>query len=223
MNATTFTSRASAGLVAAIAGFASYNHIVKVAREAGEHLSVAAVLPLSIDGLIVVGTMAMLDDKRNGRRPRLSARVALGFGVVATLCANVASARPTMTARLVAAVPALAFLIAVEVLARTGRAVAEPEQIEEAAAAVETEPGAVDPDPVDNLSTAMAARKPHPTAEPRVVAAHRRTPKATDEQLASRLKLSVKTVRRYRPDDHAPEPAAEARINGHQVLEDVSA
>lgn len=121
MNWIAVSSRAAAGLVAGIAGFASYNHIVKVARETGERVEVAAVLPLSIDGLIVVGTMAMIDDKRHGRKPRISARVALGFGVVATLAANVASAQDTLTARLVAAVPALAFLISVEVLARSGR------------------------------------------------------------------------------------------------------
>lgn len=121
MNWTAVSSRAAAGLVAGVAGYASFNHIVKVARDAGEHLSVAVVLPLSIDGLIVVGTMAMIDDKRHGRQPRLSARVALGFGVIATLAANVASARDTVTARLVAAVPAIAFLIAVEVLARNDR------------------------------------------------------------------------------------------------------
>lgn len=120
MNLTTFTSRATTGIVAVVAGFASYLHITTVARDAGEHGAVAAVLPLSIDGLILVGTLAMLDDKRDGRRPRLSARIAVGFGVVATLAANIASAEPTTTARLVAAVPPIAFLIAVEVLARRG-------------------------------------------------------------------------------------------------------
>ncbi|WP_412736950.1 DUF2637 domain-containing protein [Krasilnikovia sp. MM14-A1259] len=121
MNPVTFTSRATTAVVAGVAGFSSYRHIVEVAQRAGEHHAVAAVLPLSIDGLILVGTMAMVEDKRAGRRPRLSARVALGFGVVATLAANIASAQPHLTARLVAAVPAVAFLITVEVLARAGR------------------------------------------------------------------------------------------------------
>lgn len=121
MTLTTFSSRAAAALVAAVAGFSSYQHIVKVATTAGEHRTVALVLPLAIDGLIVVGTMAMLEDQRAGRVPRWSARVALAFGIVATLAANVASAQPTWTARAVAAVPAISFLIAVEVLARRGR------------------------------------------------------------------------------------------------------
>jgi hypothetical protein len=121
VNVTSVASRTAAALVAAVAGFASYRHIVDVAREAGEHRDVAAVLPLAIDGLILVATLAMLDDKRNGRRPRLSARSALVFGIVATIAANVASAQPDVTARLVAAVPAVSFLLAVEVLSRTGK------------------------------------------------------------------------------------------------------
>jgi hypothetical protein len=121
VNLTTFTSRAAAALVAAVAGFSSYRHIYEVAMRAGEHQAVALALPLSIDGLIVVGTMALLDDKRAGRLPRQSARFALGFGVLATLAANVASAEPTWTARMVAAVPAVSFLLAVEVLVRTGK------------------------------------------------------------------------------------------------------
>ncbi|MFB9236392.1 DUF2637 domain-containing protein [Plantactinospora siamensis] len=126
MALTTISSRAAAALVAAVAGFASYQHIYRVAINAGEHRSVSAVLPLAIDGLILVATLAMLDDKRNGRLPRLSARIALAFGVLATLAANIASAQPTVTARMVAAVPAVSFMLAVEVLARTGKPVAVP-------------------------------------------------------------------------------------------------
>src|SRR5690606_18205896 len=61
------------------------------------------------------------EDRRAGRLPRQSARFALGFGIVATLAANVASAEPTWTARMVAAVPAVSFLLAVEVLIRVGK------------------------------------------------------------------------------------------------------
>lgn len=221
MNTTTLTSRATTGLVAAVAGYASYTHIFKVATEAGEHASVAAVVPLSIDGLILVGTLAMLEDKRSGRRPRLSARLAVAFGVVATLAANIASAQPSTSARLVAAVPPLAFLIAIEVLSRRGKhlateqdAVAQPAH---AAGPVFDHQLPIGPMParVDKLSTPKPAPKPDrkrpPTAEPRVVAAHRRTPDASDEQLAARLKLSTKTIRRWRPPRGKPAPP----VNGH--------
>jgi hypothetical protein len=226
MNLVTFSSRATTAMVAGVAGFSSYRHIVEVAQRAGEHQAVAAVLPLSIDGLIVVGTMAMVEDKRAGRRPRLSARVALAFGVVATLAANIASAQPHLMARLVAAVPAVAFLITVEVLARQGRTGLQ------VSAEVSTEPqpagpvfdhprpiGPV-PAPVDSLSTSEpVVRKPQPSSRERVEKAHRRTPQATNEQLAERLNLSTKTVQRWRP-----KPAVEpATVNGREPeLEAVS-
>src|SRR5690606_15315448 len=69
----------------------------------------------------VVGVAALLDDEAAGLRPRRSAWLAVIVGVAATLAANVASAEPTVTARLVAAAAPVAFLIAVEVLTGRGR------------------------------------------------------------------------------------------------------
>lgn len=156
MSRTAITSRLTTGLVALVAGYASFTHIYDVAREAGERASVAAVLPLSIDGLILVGTLAMLDDKRNGRKPRLSARLAVAFGVVATLAANIASAQPTITARLVAAVSPVAFLLAVEVLSRRGKLI-RPEPVDQVEPVKVAEPVAVER--VEPLA-------PEPVAEP---------------------------------------------------------
>ena len=231
-------SRTGAAAAAGVAGFASYQHIVQVAEGFGESPMVATVLPLSIDGLIVVGTMAMIEDKRAGRRPRLSARVALGFGVVATLAANIASAQPSPGARLMAAVPAVAFLLAVEVLARTGKPLVdtlsdtEPADVDEP---VEEEPAdpwlhAVPighlpaPGQVDKLSTPQQpARKPQPSSRERVEKAHRRTPDATNEELAKRLNLSTKTVQRWRPAKQEqpakPMDSESKPINGHAVPE----
>lgn len=110
-----------ASVPAAVAGYASYRHIYHVAQHAGEPQSVAALIPLAVDGLILAATGAMAEDKRNGRSPRWSARVGLAAGIAATLAANIASAHPNVTARLVAAWPALAFLLAVEILARRGK------------------------------------------------------------------------------------------------------
>lgn len=239
MNWVKLASRAGAAAAAGVAGFASYRHIVKVAHGFGESFEVAAVLPLSIDGLIVVGTMAMIEDKRAGRRPRLSARVALGFGVVATLASNIASAQPSLGARLMAAVPAISFLIAVEVLARTGKPVAdtlsdtEPVDVDEP---VQDEPAdpwlhAVPigplpaPQRVDKVSDSKrATRKRPPSSRDRVISAHNRTPDATHEELAARLRVSVKTIERYRPaklSDNLSDSESKP-INGHAVPELVS-
>lgn len=124
MTARRIAARSAAAVVALVAGAASYQHIAAVALSAGEPDWVAYTLPLAIDGLIVVGVMALLEDKATNRHPRRSAWLAVVVGVVATLAANVASAEPTATARLVAAAAPIAFLISVEVLTRSGRPIA---------------------------------------------------------------------------------------------------
>lgn len=121
MNVTTLAARGSAALVALVAGYSSFSHIAHVALRYGERAEVAYALPFAIDGLLVVSTMAMIEDKRAGRRVRLSARVAFAFGVLASLGANIASAQPSVGARVVASIPAISLLLAVEVLSRSGR------------------------------------------------------------------------------------------------------
>ena len=218
---TAIASRATTTLVALIAGYASYRHIAQVATEAGEHPSVAVVLPFAIDGAILVGTLAILEDKRSGRKPRLSARIAIAFGVIATLAANIASAQPTWTARAVAAVPPLAFLISIEVLSRRGKLIqpepitlvepvtVEPEPIREPVTA-EPEP-AVEPnrEPTrePELATAEPKVEPKPkrltphstTSAERVMEAHLAEPDATNQRIAELAGVSLATVKRYRP------------------------
>lgn len=122
MNSTRLARNISAAVVASIAAWSSYRHMVHVALHVGEQPSIAWVLPLSVDGLLVVASIAMVDDRQAGRQVRWSARIAFGFGIVASLAANVAAAHPTVGARLVAAWPALALLLTVELLSRSGRA-----------------------------------------------------------------------------------------------------
>jgi Protein of unknown function (DUF2637) len=83
---------------------------------------VAWLLPFSVDGMLVVASVAMVDDKRSGRRVRSMARIAFAAGVAASIAANIAAAQPTWGARIVAAWPALALLLVVEMLSRSGRA-----------------------------------------------------------------------------------------------------
>lgn len=236
MSRTGIVSRLTTGLVALVAGYASFSHIYSVARQAGEHVSVAAVLPLSIDGLILVGTLAMLDDKRSGRKPRLSARLAVAFGIIATLAANIASAQPTWTARAVAAVPPLAFLIAVEVLSRRGKLIrSEPVALVESVKVAE--PVAVEPEPIREpvavepvepvkaqpvKRTSEPSRKPVPrslTSADRIMSAHLAEPNATHARIAELAGVSVATVKRYRPTRSAGSPSvpqpAKTAANGH--------
>jgi hypothetical protein len=63
-----------------------------------------------------------VDDQRAGRSMRWSARIAFTTGVGASVAANIAAAQPDLGARIVAAWPAVALLLVVEMLARNGRA-----------------------------------------------------------------------------------------------------
>jgi hypothetical protein len=126
LNLTTVAARAAAFIVAGVAGAASFEHIASVAIAAGERPWVGYTLPLAIDGLIVVGVAALLEDKRHGRTGRMSARLAVAVGVLATLAANIASAQPTWTARLVAVAAPISFLLSIEVLTRSGRPAKHP-------------------------------------------------------------------------------------------------
>src|SRR5262245_65234744 len=97
----------SAGAVAAIAAWSSYSHMVHVALTFGERPEVAYALPGSVDGMLVVATVVMVDDKRRNHRVRPIARLAFAAGVLASVAANIAAAHPSVGARIVAAWPAV--------------------------------------------------------------------------------------------------------------------
>ena len=124
MNVTRTARNTSAAVVAGIAGYASYWHQVAVASWAGERAEIAHIIPLSVDGMLVVASIVMVDDRQQGRRPRWSARIAFAIGTLATIAANVAGAHPTLAGRAVAAWPALALLLVVEMLSRKGKQIA---------------------------------------------------------------------------------------------------
>ncbi|TYB34831.1 DUF2637 domain-containing protein [Micromonospora sp. AP08] len=90
MTARRFGSLAGAVAVTVIPAVASYDHMRTVALDAGQPAFLAALLPLSLDGLVLVGTVALGD----GRRSRWSAWLAFLVGVAASLAANVMAAEP---------------------------------------------------------------------------------------------------------------------------------
>lgn len=111
-------SLGGAGIVTAIAGIASYSHIREVALDVHQGAFIAALIPLSVDGLVLVGTLAIGD----GRRSTFTAWLALVIGVVASVSANVYAADPTWGARLVSAWPAAAYLLATEIVLKGAKA-----------------------------------------------------------------------------------------------------
>src|SRR5690606_20881787 len=189
-----FAARLAAAVVALVAGAASFEHIASVAIGAGERAWDGYSLPFAIDGLIVVGVTAFIEHQRCGRRPRGIARVAVLVGVVATLAANVASAQPSPTSRLVALAAPVSFLLSVEVLSRTGRPLSTPD---------DTRPATTPP------RNRPASRR-RPSARERVVKAAREHPDATAAEIAARLKVSERTVQRYWPKPPAASNGAPA-------------
>lgn len=106
----------SAAVVAAIAAWSSYWHMVHVALYYGERSEVAYVLPLSVDGVLTIAAIVMAEDRQARQPVRPIAKVAFVIALSASIAANVAGAQPTLGGRLIAAWPAVALLLIVEML-----------------------------------------------------------------------------------------------------------
>jgi hypothetical protein len=119
-------------IVAGIAAWASYWHQVDVATLAHQPAKLAYALPLSVDGMLVVATMAMGEDKARNRRPRAWARIAFWLGATVSVAANITSTAVHYgdpISIVVSAWAPLCFLVAVEIVSRPGkpRTVGTPE------------------------------------------------------------------------------------------------
>jgi hypothetical protein len=138
--------------VAIIAAVVSFNHIDTLALSHGYSYFTAALLPFSVDGLIVAASLSLMA----AIRPALS-RFGIGLGVTATLAANVAyGLHFGAVGALVGAWPAVAFIVAAEIL--VGMLRARP------ATVTETVPVSV-PEPVMTVpestpSSVLAQRAP---------------------------------------------------------------
>jgi len=95
-----------AAVVAVVAGLVSFGHIESLALSVHQPIGDARLLPLSVDGLIVAGSVVVLAGYALGWLP-------VAAGVAATLFANVESGLPYgPLAAVVAAWPAVAFTVA---------------------------------------------------------------------------------------------------------------
>jgi len=116
-------------ILALIAGAVSYLHMHALAALHGQPGWVAAMTPLSVDGMIVAASTTLLAESRSGGRGGLLPWALLVIGSVASLTANVAVAEPTVTGRVIAAWPSFALIGSYELLMRqVWRAAAGPAQ-----------------------------------------------------------------------------------------------
>jgi len=114
------TTVAAVVVVALVALVVSFSHMQTVAYRAGEQWR-SWLIPASVDGLIVAASMVLLVRRRAGLAGGWLAWTALLGGVLASLACNVAAAEATVTARLLAAWPPLAFAGAFELLLQQRR------------------------------------------------------------------------------------------------------
>jgi hypothetical protein len=108
-------------VLAAIAAVLSYKHMYVLVRQYGETSWTAALLPVSVDGMIVASSMTLLADSRSGRRSGFLPWTLLVVGSAASLAANVAVAEPSTVGRVIAAWPSCALIGAYELLMRQVR------------------------------------------------------------------------------------------------------
>lgn len=102
-------------LVALVAAVISYCHLRDLALEHGEGWR-AGLIPLSIDGMLVATTSAIVGQRRQGRPAGWVPWLGLILGIVASLLGNVAGAHSDLIARLIAAWPPLALALSIETL-----------------------------------------------------------------------------------------------------------
>src|SRR5215467_2665176 len=115
------TTTGCVGLLALIAGSVSYLHMHMLVAEHGQPGWVAALTPLSVDGMIVAASTTLLADSRSGRARGVLPWALLVAGSVASLAANVAVAEPSPIGRVIAAWPSFALIASYELLTRQVR------------------------------------------------------------------------------------------------------
>ena len=115
------TTTGCVGLLALIAGTVSYLHMHTLVELHGQPGWVAALTPLSVDGMIVAASTTLLADSRSGRKGGVLPWALPVAGIVASLAANVAVAEPTVAGRVIAAWPSFALTASFELLTRQVR------------------------------------------------------------------------------------------------------
>ncbi|RGA04248.1 DUF2637 domain-containing protein [Microbispora triticiradicis] len=136
------TTIAGVFLLAMIAAVVSFRHMHELCLRHGEDHLAAVLIPVAVDGLIVVASMSILLANRNGSRGGFLAWTLLVVGSLASLGANVAVAEPSLIGRIIAAWPSLALIGSYELLMSQIRRCAGRESQEQALSIFS--PGAAD-------------------------------------------------------------------------------
>jgi hypothetical protein len=173
--------------VAAFAAIVSYSHIFELGVLHHQIGTAARLLPLSVDGLIASASLVMLHAARRELAVPWLARAMLALGVGATVAANVGYGLPFgWLSAVVSAWPAVAFVGSVEMAVRFVRDARHDGGSDTADdAPVVTPRHDSDHDKGDKPPRKPAARKRAPAT-------------VTNEELAARAGVSVRTLQRRR-------------------------
>ena len=93
-----WTTTASVVLRAGVAAVVSFRHMYALTLAHGESALAAALIPLSVDGMIIASSMTLLADSRADRAGGLLPWVLLAIGSAVSLAANVAVAASSRVA-----------------------------------------------------------------------------------------------------------------------------
>lgn len=168
----TTTRRVTTGIVLAVGLFAgadSYAHIFELARDHGQSITSAALLPLAGDGVVAAASAVLLVASRQGHGIPLRARLLLLAGIGATAAANLAYGMPSgLTGALLSIWPVVAYVGCMELLtwmrqntqpARTRVASADVVAPATRAASASASPDAVAQDATVNLDRERKQRR----------------------------------------------------------------
>ncbi|MEU1734579.1 DUF2637 domain-containing protein [Streptosporangium sp. NPDC020145] len=130
---------ACVALLAVIAAVVSFRHMHELCLRHGEDRLAAVLIPLAVDGIIVVASMSILLANRYGSRCGALAWTLLMVGSLAGLGVDIVVAEPGLIGRVIAAWPSVALIGSYELLMsqirraswNTGRQPPEPQQDED--------------------------------------------------------------------------------------------
>lgn len=112
------TGIAFGGLVAGVAAVASYTHMRELTHQhaapGSEWLS--WLIPLSVDGLMVVASIVVINARRNGTKVPMLAILAIVVGLAVSLVANAAAPAADTIGKVINAWPAAAFAFGYELV-----------------------------------------------------------------------------------------------------------
>lgn len=186
----------------------SFSGVRELGIQAGYHPILASLLPLCLDGLVLAGSVTVLDGELRNRGKGFGWTITL-FGVAASVAANVATAASLgLTAQIVHAGPPVVLALALEAWLSTMRGdvrqkvATETQEAAELAAELQAAERAA-----AKAARAEAAQKPKKKVPSAEAVQELVQQGLSQREAAARLKTSRSTVQRLIKTPATPDPA----------------